>query len=611
MLFEDFQLDPELLESLKAMGHNTPTTIQRMTIPLAMEQRDILARAPTGTGKTASFLLPALQHLIDFPRRRPGQPRVLVLTPTRELASQIHRYASHLATNLELDIKLITGGVPYGPQEEMLKSNVDILVATPGRLLEYLDKGHFSAELVEVLVIDEADRMLDMGFGEVVKTIAVEASGRKQAMLFSATLEGGGVGNFARELLNEPVFVESEPPRSEKAKIHQWIHLADDKDHKFALLTHLLKQEEVKRAIVFCKTRDVVASLEGQLQQAGIACAFMRGDMDQKKRFQALGRFTKGEVNVLLATDVAARGIDIEDITHVINFDMPRSADTYVHRIGRTGRAGAKGTAISLVEAHDMRILGKVERYIEQPLKRRVIEELRPKHKEAKVPTKKKVKAKDAKAKAKNPKPKAAPGRGPATPNAKTADSRGGDNFRSGGRASTRHTGTDDKGDGQEKHERRGHDKQERRSHDRADAGRSQHGPRDRAEGQGYASRDGNARSAKREVGEKTPHGRGDKRHQDAGSQSGRGYQSAERSPARDRANTEGKPRHKAEGKSAYSAEGKSGYSAEGKTRNSADGKPRYNAQGKDGKRSDKGGDYRSSAPKGAGGKNRKPSKAE
>ncbi|WP_372872011.1 ATP-dependent RNA helicase SrmB [Shewanella sp.] len=399
MQFEDFQLDTALLESLKAMGHESPTTVQRMTVPLALEARDILARAPTGTGKTASFLLPALQHLIDFPRRRPGQARVLILTPTRELASQVHRYACHLATDLELDIKIITGGVPYQPQEAMLKQNVDILVATPGRLLEYLDKGLFSAELVETLVIDEADRMLDMGFGDVVKTLALEAQGRKQAMLFSATLEGGGVGAFARELLNDPVFVESEPPRSEKAKIHQWIHLADDKNHKFALLCHLLKQEEVTRAIVFCKTREVVASLDGLLQQEGIACAFMRGDMDQKKRFQALGRFTKGEVNVLLATDVAARGIDIDDISHVINFDMPRSADTYVHRIGRTGRAGAKGTAISLVEAHDMRILGKIERYTEQSLKRRVIEGLRPKHKEAKVPGKKKVKAKDTKAK--------------------------------------------------------------------------------------------------------------------------------------------------------------------------------------------------------------------
>jgi len=396
MQFEDFQLDPSLLESLKAMGHNSPTTIQQQTIPLAMEQRDILARAPTGTGKTASFLLPALQHLIDFPRRFEGQARILVLTPTRELASQIHRYASHLATGLDLNIAIITGGVPYGPQEEALADNVDLLIATPGRLMEYLDKDKFDATEVEILIIDEADRMLDMGFSSVVQSIAIEAQGRKQNMLFSATLEGNGVNRFARELLTDPAIVDVEAPRSEKAKVHQWIHLADDQAHKFALLCNILQQENVTRTIVFVKTREMVASLEGLLLKANIPCAFMRGDMEQKKRFQALGRFSKGEVNVLLATDVAARGIDVDDITHVINYDMPRSADAYVHRIGRTARAGAKGTAISLVEAHDMRIVSKIERYIELPLKRRVIEELRAKHKEAKVPGKKKANAKEA-----------------------------------------------------------------------------------------------------------------------------------------------------------------------------------------------------------------------
>ncbi|QSX34438.1 ATP-dependent RNA helicase SrmB [Shewanella avicenniae] len=399
MQFEEFDLDPALLDSLKAMNHQAPTSIQQQAIPFAMEQRDILAHAPTGTGKTATFLLPALQHLIDFPRRRPGQPRVLILTPTRELASQVHRYASHLASDLDLNIGIITGGVPYAPQQEMLAGNIDLLVATPGRLLEYLDKGNFKATNVEILVIDEADRMLDMGFAKVVQTLAVEAQECKQKMLFSATLEGTGVQIFAEKLLNDPVVVATEPPRSEKNKIHQWIHLADDKAHKFALLCHILRSEEVTRAMVFAKTRETVASLEGMLQQAGIPAAFMRGDMEQKKRFQALGRFTKGEVKVLLATDVAARGIDVDDISHVINFDMPRTADIYVHRIGRTGRAGKKGTAISLVEAHDIGVVGKIERYTEQKLKRRVIEALRPKHKEAKPPVKKKVSARDKKAK--------------------------------------------------------------------------------------------------------------------------------------------------------------------------------------------------------------------
>ncbi|ARD23613.1 ATP-dependent RNA helicase SrmB [Shewanella japonica] len=406
MLFEDFDLDPRLLDSLKAMGHLSPTTVQQQTLPMAMEQRDILAKAPTGTGKTASFLLPALQHLIDFPRRFNGQARILILTPTRELASQIHRYASHLATDLDLDIGIITGGVPYGPQEEQLEENIDLLIATPGRLMEYLDKGQFEATEVEMLIIDEAGRMLDMGFSSVVETIAIEAQGRKQNMLFSATLEGSGVARFAHVLLEDPVTIDVDSPRSEKAKIHQWIHLADNNAHKFALLCNLLQQESVKRTIVFVKTREVVASLEGLLLKAGIPCAFLRGDMEQKKRFQALSKFSKGDVNILLATDVAARGIDIDGITHVINFDMPRSADAYVHRIGRTARAGAKGTAISLVEAHDMRIVSKIERYIEQPLKRRFIDGLRPTHKEAKVPGKKKDKNKSAAKKSKKPKKK-------------------------------------------------------------------------------------------------------------------------------------------------------------------------------------------------------------
>ena len=406
MLFEDFDLDPRLLDSLKAMGHLSPTTVQQQTLPMAMEQRDILAKAPTGTGKTASFLLPALQHLIDFPRRFNGQARILILTPTRELASQIHRYACHLATDLELDVGIITGGVPYGPQEEQLEENIDLLIATPGRLMEYLDKGQFEATEVEMLIIDEADRMLDMGFSSVVETIAIEAQGRKQNMLFSATLEGSGVARFAHVLLEDPVTIDVESPRSEKAKIHQWVHLADNNAHKFALLCNILQQESVKRTIVFVKTREVVASLEGVLLKAGIPCAFLRGDMEQKKRFQALSKFSKGEVNILLATDVAARGIDIDGITHVINYDMPRSADAYVHRIGRTARAGAKGTAISLVEAHDMRIVSKIERYIEQPLKRRYIDGLRPTHKEAKVPGKKKDKNKIAAKKSKKNKKK-------------------------------------------------------------------------------------------------------------------------------------------------------------------------------------------------------------
>jgi len=218
----------------------------------------------------------------------------------------------------------------------------------------------------------------------------LEARRRRQTFLFSATLEGLNLERFAERALKEPEQIEAVPSRKEKAKILQWLHLADDNVHKLALLTHILKQEDATKAIVFVKTRERLASLTGQLESAGIKCCWLQGEMPQDKRLQAVQRFSKGQVPVLIATDIAARGLDIDDISHVINYDMPRSADTYVHRIGRTGRAGKKGTAISLIEAHDMAMVAKVERYTEQKLKRRVIDSLRPKHKAAKIGSKKK-----------------------------------------------------------------------------------------------------------------------------------------------------------------------------------------------------------------------------
>ena len=221
-------------------------------------------------------------------------------------------------------------------------------------------------------------------------------------MLFSATLEGAAVVRFSRELLNDPVFLEANPSRKEKAKIHQWMHLADDKEHKFALLMNILQQEEVERALVFANKRETVQYLSGKLYAENMPCVWLEGKMQQDKRNTSVERLRNGTVNVLVATDVAERGLDIDDITHVINFDMPRTADIYLHRIGRTGRAGNKGTAISLVEAHDMTVIGKIERYIKERLARRVIETLRPKYKEARVATKKtKVKRTVAQKKAK------------------------------------------------------------------------------------------------------------------------------------------------------------------------------------------------------------------
>ncbi|MBT1062634.1 ATP-dependent RNA helicase SrmB [Bowmanella sp. Y26] len=388
-MFDELDLDDALVSACKEMGFKKPTGIQQQVIPAAMEMRDILASAPTGTGKTAAFLLPALQFLLDNPRRDPGACRVLILTPTRELALQVFEQAKALSQFTRFNCGVITGGINYGTDKDLLEQNLDILVATPGRLFEHIEKESFDCREIEIFILDEADRMLDMGFGGIVNQIAAEARWRKQTYLFSATLEGGGVARFARDILNDPIEVQASATRSEQGKILQWIHLCDDATHKFALLRHIL-QNQVQTAIVFVKTRDRLMELRGKLDSEGIANCYLQGEMPQDKRNLAIARFKAGEVKLLIATDVAARGIDVPDVSHVINYDMPRTADIYLHRIGRTGRAGKKGTAISLVEAHDIAMVPKVERYTGEALKRRVIEELKPKHKAPKLPVKKK-----------------------------------------------------------------------------------------------------------------------------------------------------------------------------------------------------------------------------
>ncbi|OON37614.1 ATP-dependent RNA helicase SrmB [Izhakiella australiensis] len=376
--FSELELDESLLDALQDKGFTRPTAIQAAAIPPALEGRDVLGSAPTGTGKTAAYLLPALQHLLDFPRKKSGPPRILILTPTRELAMQVADHARELAAHTHLDIATITGGVAYMNHAEVFSENQDIVVATTGRLLQYIKEENFDCHAVETLILDEADRMLDMGFAQDIEHIAGETRWRKQTLLFSATLEGEAIQDFSRRLLNDPVEVDSDPARSERKKINQWYYRADDLKHKTALLVHLLKQPEVTRAIVFVRKRERVHELCQSLHEAGINSSYLEGEMVQAKRNEALKRLVEGRVKVLVATDVASRGIDIQDVSHVFNFDMPRTADTYLHRIGRTARAGRKGTALSLVEAHDHLLLGKISRYIEEPLKSRTIDELRP-----------------------------------------------------------------------------------------------------------------------------------------------------------------------------------------------------------------------------------------
>lgn len=291
---------------------------------------------------------------------------------------QVADHARELAAHTKLDIATITGGVAYMNHAEIFSENQDIVVATTGRLLQYIKEENFDCRAVEMLILDEADRMLDMGFAQDIEHIAGETRWRNQTMLFSATLEGQAIKDFAERLLKEPEEVSADPSTRERKKIHQWYYRADNVKHKTALLVHLLKQPDVSRSIVFVRKRERVHELAAWLREVGLNSCYLEGEMVQAKRNEAIKRLSDGRVNILIATDVAARGIDIPDVSHVFNFDLPRGGDTYLHRIGRTGRAGRKGTAISLVEAHDHLLLSKIGRYIQEPLKSRTIEELRP-----------------------------------------------------------------------------------------------------------------------------------------------------------------------------------------------------------------------------------------
>ncbi|TCP93235.1 ATP-dependent RNA helicase SrmB [Cricetibacter osteomyelitidis] len=379
--FADFDLSPELLKALQQKKYTRPTAIQQEAIPAAMEGQDVLGSAPTGTGKTAAFLLPAIQHLLDYPRHKPGAPRVLVLVPTRELAMQVAEQAEELALFTNLKITTITGGVSYTNHGEVFNSNQDIVVATPGRLLQYIKEENFDCRAVEILIFDEADRMLQMGFGQDAEKIAAETRWRKQTLLFSATLEGELLVDFAQRLLDDPVQIDAEPSRRERKKIQQWFYHADNNEHKIKLLARFIASEHVSRGIVFVRRREDVRELSETLRKRGIRSTYIEGEMAQTQRTQAIDKLKNGIVTVLISTDVSSRGIDIDDVSHVLNFDLPYSADTYLHRIGRTARAGKKGTAVSFVEAHDYKLLGKIKRYTDEQLKPRVIEGLEPRTK--------------------------------------------------------------------------------------------------------------------------------------------------------------------------------------------------------------------------------------
>lgn len=371
--FETMPLHPKLLDAILTKGYKAPTEIQKRAIPAVLSRRDLLASAETGGGKTDAFVIPVLQRLIDSPPLSTSRgPRVVILTPTRELACQVTASIASLTQFTRLKFGTITGGVGYPAQEQLLRRPLDLLVATPGRLMDHMQNNRVDFSRIEIFILDEADRMLDMGFVDDMETIAEQLPLEHQTLLFSATLEGN-VQKISRKFLKDPIRISLATATKKHTLISQRIHFVDNFNHKRALLHHVLETAGMWQAIVFTATKRGADDLVDDLSQKGIICAALHGDMKQSKRTRTLERMHRGQLKVLVATDVAARGLDVKKLSHVINFDLPRSVEDYIHRIGRTGRCGEQGIAISLVGPQDGAILAAIERFTGQKLERQVI----------------------------------------------------------------------------------------------------------------------------------------------------------------------------------------------------------------------------------------------
>ena len=368
MKFTDFDLDPRLQRNLRAMGFEEPTPIQSAAIPPAMEGRDILGSAETGTGKTAAFLLPMMQRLIELPPTR--NPRALIVVPTRELALQVTDHAVQLSRDLPLRSATIYGGVGIRPQEKALKKGVDLVVATPGRLLDHVSRRNILFSSLQFFVLDEGDRMLDIGFLPDIRRIARLLPPDRQTMLFSATLRP--ILGLARELTRDPVRVEVEKTVTPDA-ITQVVYTVQEQ-LKFDLLQHLLSDKSLDSVLLFVRTKRRADRLVKRLHRDKVSAAVIHGDRSQGQRVAALEAFRRGRTRVLVATDVAARGIDVEGISHVVNYDVPMQPDDYVHRVGRTGRAHAIGQAYTLATPLDVPMIHRIERTLGQKIERRQVE---------------------------------------------------------------------------------------------------------------------------------------------------------------------------------------------------------------------------------------------
>jgi len=373
MLFENLGLSAELLRAITDQGYTEPTPIQAQAIPIILEGRDIMAGAQTGTGKTAGFTLPLLQLLSPLaststsPAKHPV--RALILTPTRELAVQVEESVQTYGKHLPLKSTVVYGGVNIKEQIAALKGGVEILVATPGRLLDHVEQKTVNLSRVEILVLDEADRMLDMGFLPDIKRIIALLPAKRQNLLFSATF-AGEIKKLSDQLLTNPVLIEVARRNAASDNVTQLIYPVDN-ERKRELLAHLIKSDNLQQVLVFSRTKHGASRLASQLERDGISATAIHGDKSQQQRTQALADFKQGVMRVLVATDVAARGLDIDQLPLVVNFDLPNVPEDYVHRIGRTGRAGSSGAAISLVCASELRMLGDIENMLKRELPRK------------------------------------------------------------------------------------------------------------------------------------------------------------------------------------------------------------------------------------------------
>jgi len=369
--FERLGLSEPLLKAVAAKGYRTPSPIQLSCIPAVLEGHDVMAAAQTGTGKTAGFTLPMLERLRHGPRARAAQVRALVLTPTRELAAQVAESVTAYGRYLDLRSDVVFGGVSPNPQINRLRHGTDVLVATPGRLMDLHQQRALRLDQVEILVLDEADRMLDMGFIRDIRRIISLLPAKRQNLLFSATFSPE-IRKLAQGLLHQPVQLQATPENQAAPLVEQLLHPCD-MGRKADLLSHLIRSNEWQQVLVFSRTKHGANKVTERLEKEGISAAAIHGNKSQGARTRALAGFKSGEVRVLVATDIAARGIDIHQLPHVVNLDLPNVAEDYVHRIGRTGRAGQNGHAISLVAAEEHELLRAIERLVGSQLPRREV----------------------------------------------------------------------------------------------------------------------------------------------------------------------------------------------------------------------------------------------